>query len=125
MKKYLVTIEFRYCDVLSDETEIAHKTKTITIGIYDEFSSACENGNDVLKTMEDKFSLHEFPDGRKADKERLSRINNLVSNLAYLKTPFQFYLKITDLKYVEINEAINDILESIERYKNWKNTTEN
>ena len=72
--------------------------------------------------MESKFGLHKFPDGRVAFKERLNKKINLITNLAYLKTPFQFYLKITKLKYDEINRTIDEILESIKRYETYKKT---
>lgn len=44
----------------------------------------------------------------------------LVTNLAYLKTPFEFYAKIETLKYNPIDEAIEDVVSSLKRYKNWK-----
>ena len=120
MNKYLVTIEFRYSEVINDEP--SYKTKILTIGVYNSFENACLNGNNVLKLMENKFKLHEFPDGRKADKERLNKKNNLIIDLDYLKTPFQFFLKITELKYDEIETVIEYVLKSCERYKNFKNS---
>lgn len=120
--KYLVTIEFRYCDIKNYDDEPSYISKTVTIGIYDCYNEACNYGNNILEVMENKFELHKFPDGRVAFKERLNKKNNLITNLAYLKTSFQFYLKITELKYDEINKTINEVLESVKRYNTYKET---
>jgi len=37
------------------------KTKTATIGVYDDFDDACKSGNKLLEEMESKFELHVFP----------------------------------------------------------------
>lgn len=127
MEKYLVTIEFRYSDAPQTEDGSTSKNKTVTIGVYDTFDDACTNGNNLLETLESKFELHEFPGGRKAPKERFSKNggcfgskNTLVTNLAYLKTPFEFYAKIQTLRYSGIDESINDVVDSIKRYRNYK-----
>ena len=116
-KKYLMRIEFRYSDAPKTENEYTSKNKKITIGVYDTFEEACQNGNNLLKVLESKFELHQYPDGSKASKERFSKNggylgskNTLVSNLAYLKTPFEFYAKIETLEYSPINEVINNIV---------------
>lgn len=127
MEKYLVTIEFRYSDAPQTENGSTLKNKAVTIGVYDTFDDACINGNNLLETLESKFELHEFPGGRKAPKERFSKNegcfgskNTLVTNLAYLKTPFDFYAKIQTLKYSDIDESINDVVSSVKRYRNYK-----
>jgi hypothetical protein len=51
-----------------------------------------------LELLESKFSLHKFPSNNKT----------LVTNLAYLKTPFDFFFKITELKYSNILDVIED-----------------
>lgn len=127
MEKYLVKIEFRYSDAPETEDGYTSKNKTVTIGVYDTFEDACKNGNNLLETLESKFELHEFPDGRKAPKERFSKNGGcfgskktLVTNLAYLKTPFEFYANIETLKYNPIDEAIEDVVSSSKRYRNYK-----
>ena len=129
MKKYLVKIEFRYYDAPKTENEYTSKNKKITIGVYDTFEEACQNGNNLLKVLESKFELHQYPDGSKASKERFSKNggylgskNTLVSNLAYLKTPFEFYAKIETLEYSPINEVIKNIVSASKRYINYKIT---
>ena len=127
MERYLLTIEFRYSDAPTELTEFTSHTKKVTIGVYDEFDEAAKNGNLLLENLESKFDLHKFPDGTKAKKDRFSKYggcfgtkNNLISNLAYLKTPFQFYAKITTLKYDNIDEVINEVVSACKRYKNYK-----
>lgn len=115
MEKYLVDIEFRHSGGIS---------KTITIGVFDDFDQACISGNALLEDLESKFKLHVFPNGQKAKKERFSKNggcfgskNTLVTNLAYLKTPFSFYAHITTLKHHSIDDAIEDVLASIKNYR--------
>ena len=127
MEKYLVTIEFRYSDAPNFDTNFSSKNKTITIGVYDSFDEACINGNNLLETLESKFKIHTFPNGSEAKKDRFSKNggwfgskNTLVTNLAYLKTPFEFYAKIETLKYDSIDESINDVLNSVKRYRIYK-----
>lgn len=127
MEKYLVKIEFRYSDAPETEDGSTSKNKMVTIGVYDTFEDACRNGNNLLEALESKFELHQFPDGSKASKKRFSKNggcfgskNTLVTNLAYLKTPFEFYAKIETLKYNPIDEAIEDVVSSSKRYRDYK-----
>lgn len=127
MKKELVTIEFRYRDVPKGEWDSGHPSKTITIGVFDTLDEAITEGNKALEVLESKFNLHEFPNGTKAKKERFSKnggcfgsANKLITNLAYLKTPFAFYAKITTLNYNDVDQTINEVLEATKRYKDYK-----
>ena len=127
MEKYLVRIEFRYSDAPETEDGFTSKSKEVTIGVYDTFEDACKSGNSLLEYLESKFELHQFPDGRKAPKERFSKNggcfgskNTLVTNLAYLKTPFEFYAKIETLKYSPIDEAIESVVSASKRYRDYK-----
>lgn len=129
MTKELVTIEFRYHDKPESEHFSGYKTKTITIGIFDTFEEAIIEGNEALKVFENHFSIHTFPDGRKANKDRFGKNNGpfgvatrLVSPLAYLKTPFDFYAKITKLTHSDVGQAISEVLEAEKRYKEHKLT---
>jgi len=127
MTKELVTMEFRYTDAPKDGYLGDHKTKTITIGVCDTLEEAIFKGNAAIEILESKFPLHKFPDGRSAQKERFSKNggcfgypNKLVTNMAYLTTPFEFYAKITTLKYDDIEQSITDVLESVKRYRAFK-----
>ena len=131
MEKYLVTIEFRYSDAPVSEDRSTSQNKIVTIGVYDTFDDACLNGNSLLEKLESLFSIHRFPNGSAAKKDRFSKNggcfgskNTLVTNLAYLKTPFDFFAKITTLKHTPIDEAIEDVLASVSRYRKYKVSTE-
>ncbi len=131
MKKYLVTVEFRYSCVPKSDFYSNSTSKTTTIGVYDTFKEACLFGNRFLMNMESRFAIHTFPDGRKASKERFSKNwsyfggkNTLVTSLSYLKTPFDFYAKIDTLKYDDIDESINEVVNSVEEYKIYRANNE-
>ena len=131
MQKYLVQIEFRYLYVPKNEMLSTNKNKFVTIGVYDTFEQACENGNKLLETLESKFELHTFPSGIKATKERVSlnggayrSKKDLITDLAYLKTPFSFFAKITTLNYLDIDETINEVLGAGQRYREYKTNLE-
>jgi len=125
MEKYLVTIEFRYSDAPRHEDDYTLKNKEVTVGVFDDFDNACLEGNKLMENLEGKFPLHVFPNGKgTAKKERFSKNGgcfgskkNLITNLAYLKTPFEFYAKITTLKYGDIDTIIGDVNDSTKRYK--------
>ena len=126
MERYLVTFEFRYNDAPNGNMS-GYKEKIITIGVFDDFNDACDAGNKVLMEMEDQFKMHVFPSGTTAKKERFSKDGGcfntkktLISNLAYLNTPFSFYAKITTLKHDNLKDTIKSISEAGERYKNYK-----
>ena len=127
MEKYLVRIEFRYSDAPETEDGYTSKIKKVTIGVYDTFEDACQNGNNLLEVLESKFKLHQFPDGSKASKKRFSKNgsyfggkNTLVTNLAYLKTPFEFYATIETLKYDPIDEVIENVVSASKRYRDYE-----
>lgn len=127
MEKHLVTIEFRYSDAPIHKGGSTHRTKTVTIGFYDDFDEACKNGNHLMEVLESKFELHQFPDGTKAPKERFSKNGGafgskltLISDLAYLRTPFSFFAKITTLRYTPIEEAINEVVSATKRSIEYK-----
>lgn len=128
MEKYLVRIDFRYSDAPKTEDGCTSKNKMVTIGVYDTFEDACQNGNNLLEVLESKFELHQFPDGSKASKERFSKNGGafgskktLVTDLAYLKTPFNFYAEIETLNYNPIDEVIDEVVSSSKRYKDYIN----
>lgn len=123
-EKFLVTLEFRYSDAPKDEYSSTSNSKMVTIGVYDDFDTACIEGNAVIETLEEKFPLHTFPSGDKAARERFSKNggcfgskNTLITNLAYLKTPFEFYAKIQTLKYDSVVDSIDDVVNAVKRYR--------
>lgn len=125
MKKYLVTIEFRYKSKRIYEfgsRDNIQVNKTITIGVFEDFDSACAEGNRFLEGLEDNFSLVVYADGRVATKTANRFGSNggsfgyrtLVSNSGYLKTPFDFYAKIKTLDFQSVGDSIKDILTDLD-----------
>lgn len=127
--KFLLAIDFRYHKIPENEYESEYKNKIVTIGVFDTFDEASKEGNKVLENIfEKKFELHKFDTGNYAPKQRFSKDGGcfgskkaLVTNLGYLKTPFEFYFKITELKYFDIEETIDDLVEVSKKYKEFKN----
>lgn len=127
MTKELLIIEFRYRDIPKGEWDSECKSKTITLGVFDTLEEAIVEGNKALEILEGKFDIHTFPDGRKATKERFSKNGGcfgepkrLITPLAYLRTPFDFYAKIQKLNYGDVEQTITEVLEANKRYKEHK-----
>jgi hypothetical protein len=123
MIKELVTIEFRYLDISNDKDCTIPKSKTITVGIYDTFEEAIIEGNKALEIFEKHFKLN--PNWNV--KERFGKTNGcfrlatrLVSPLAYLECPFDFYAKITTCCFDDIEQTILGVLEANKRYKEFE-----
>jgi hypothetical protein len=131
MTKELLTIEFRYHDKPKGDWDSEHKNKTITLGVFDTLEEAIVEGNKAMEVFEKHFKLHTFPDGRNAKNDRFSKsggcfgmAQRLITPLAYLRCPFDFYAKITTLTYSDVEETILEVLKSIERYKEHKAVTQ-
>lgn len=125
MEKYLVTIEFRYNDAPKYEDDSSqYVSRTITLGVYDTRDEANESGNKALEVFETNFKLNQHHNR----KERFSNNGgpfgypkDLITNLAYLQTPFDFFAKITTLKYEDVEQHIINAIEATKRYKEFKN----
>ena len=124
MKKFLVTIEFRYKRIPSSDIYSEHTSKTVTIGVFDSFDEACIHGNKELEALEARFNLHRYPSGEYAKKARFSANGGcfgskvkLVTNLAYLNTPFSFFAKITELKHENVDSCVDKILDEVKEYR--------
>ena len=127
MEKYLLRVEFRYEDAPRTEDDYTSRSTEITIGVYDAYEDALTSGNEFLESMEKIFPLHKFPNGTYARKYRFSENDgpfgsrrNLVTNLAYLQTPFSFFAKIETLKYMPIDKTISSVVDSVEKYRKYK-----
>lgn len=128
MNKYLVTIEFRYLDAPKGDHDSSSKSKTITIGVFDDVDVAHTEGNKALEVLESKFPLN----SNYNTKERFSKNggcfgtpNHLISDLAYLRTPFSFFAKVTTLNILDVNDTITEVLEAGKRYKAYKAEIDN
>jgi len=123
MTKELLTIEFRYHDAPKGEYDCDYKSKEITIGVFDTLDEAIVEGNKALEVFEKRFKLNAAHNR----KDRFSKTGGcfgypqrLITALGYLQTPFDFYAKITQLKYNDVDETIAEVLEAGKRYKQYK-----
>ena len=123
MTKELVTIEFRYRDIPKGEYDSEHKSKTITIGVFDTLEEAIAEGNKAMEVFEKHFKLN--PHYNK--KERFSTNGGcfgypkrLITALGYLQSPFEFYAKIEKLTYGDVDQTIIEVLEAGKRYVEYK-----
>lgn len=98
-----------------------------TIGVYDKAEDAYDSGNKICELLESIYKKHIFPSGAEAKKEKFSKNggpfgypNHLITNMAYLHTPFDFFLKITKLKYNDIKDILNEANKACERYSKFK-----
>jgi hypothetical protein len=123
MTKELLTIEFRYHDKPTYDGSSGSETKTITLGVFDTLDEAIIEGNKALEVFEKHFKLNTAWNR----KERFSKNggcfgnpNRLITDLAYLQTPFSFFAKITKLEYADVDQSINDVLDANKRYRDYK-----
>jgi hypothetical protein len=122
MTKELLTIEFRYYDKPRGNWDSEHKTKTITIGVFDTLDEAIIEGNKALDILSKKFEV------RAGDKFKLKYLFNrpfhqrLVTNCCYPTNGIQFFAKIETLMFEDLTEAINVTFKAFDRYKNYKNS---
>lgn len=127
MTKELVIIEFRYHDKPKYDRDSGSATKKITVGVFDTLDEAIVEGNKALEVFEKHFQIHKFPNGSEAKKDRFGKnngcfgsANRLITQLAYLKTPFSFYAKIEKLTYGDLEQTILDVLDATKRYREYK-----
>lgn len=123
MEKHLVTIQFSYMDKPYNEHFSGNTSKTITIGVFETIDEAIEQGNKALEVLEANFDLNDAWN----KKNRFSKTGGpynwpkiLVTNLAYLKTPFEFYAKITKLEHVDVQVTVDEVLKAIKRFQEFK-----
>ena len=117
----LAQIEFRYLGIPKNENYTKYKNKVITIGVFDDFEQAIKESNKVLEVFESHFKLNSAYN----KKERFGKNNGcfgsatrVITNLAYLKTPFEFYFKIQTLYFEDASETILNVCKSVKDYKN-------
>jgi hypothetical protein len=123
MTKYLVTIDFRYSDAPKHDNDYIHKGKTTTLGVFDTMDEAIIEGNKALEIFEKHFPLNKAWN----KKDRFGKNNgpfgsakNLITPLAYLQCPFDFYARISTLNYLDVEETILNVLSCTKRYREYK-----
>jgi hypothetical protein len=119
MEKYLVTIEFRYSSPPTHEYSGFFRIKKVTIGVFDEIKDACKEGNKQLEILETHFQLN--PHRKIRERLNPNSIGGLlITDLGYLMTPFEFFLKVETLHFVSIEDTINNVMDCVKKYKEFK-----
>jgi hypothetical protein len=123
MIKELVTIEFRYYDIPENENFSGFNSKTITVGVFDTFDEAIVKGNEALEIFEKHFKLNKAWN-RKARFSKNGGVfgssNRLITQLTYLQTPFEFYAKIQQLKHIDVEKTIIEVLDATKRFREYR-----
>ena len=119
MEKYLVTIEFRYSSLPTHEYSGFSRIKKVTIGVFDEIKIACIEGNKQLEIFEKHFQLN--PNRKIRERLNPSRIGGLlITDLGYLETPFEFFLKVETLHFESIEDTINNVVDCVKKYNDFE-----
>lgn len=116
MDKFLLTIEFRYHVVPKYDSDLYDKSDVVTIGVYDSFDEAIDNGNEVLKMLSDNFKFY----GSKFGKNNGPFGSPTMLVCSAFKYP-EVFCKITKLKYFDIKQTMNNALNSEKEYREWEN----
>jgi hypothetical protein len=117
---YSVDLGLRYCDEPRNGSDYASNvSKTITIGIYETYEEAVRAGNSMLQSeLESKFPLNK--NWNKKDRFGETYKEYLISDLAYLTTPFSFFAHINKLNLGSVSDAIDEAVNAEKRYAEWK-----
>ena len=117
MTKELLKIEFRYQDE-PDSIGSTHKTKTITIGIYDTLEEAVKEGNKCLEVLKEYFEV------RGDDKFEVVGLfgdpTRLVTNCCYSTKGIQYFASIVKQDYADLSEFIKETFEARKRYEAYR-----
>ena len=113
-QKELLTIEFRYNDKPIEYQGSTHRTKTITIGVFDTLREAVNAGNEALKVLSKHFEV------RIDDCFKIHGLfglpKRLVSNNCYSTKGITYFAKITPLNFNPLSEAISEVFEATNNY---------
>ena len=114
-QKELLKIEFRYLGINRHGDDWDCKKETITIGIFDTLEEAINEGNKTLDLLSAYFEV------RSEDRFKIKHLfgypKRLVTNTCYPTYGIQYFATITALKFKDLTGAINEALESHEKYK--------
>lgn len=84
---------------------------------------AIAEGNKAMEVFEKHFKLNPHWNRKKRFSKNGGCFGypiSLISALGYLRTPFEFYAQIEQLKYNDVDETIAEVLEAGKRYKEYK-----
>lgn len=119
MEKYLVTINLDIHRHQPMKTVISYCEKKVTIGVFDEIQIACIEGNKQLEILEKHFELNPNYNTKDRLKPNVNLGYPIVANW-YLKTPFEFFLKVETLHFESIEDTINNVVDCVKKYKEFK-----
>lgn len=115
MAKELLTIEFRYHEVPKSEYSCEYVSKTITIGVYDTLEEAVKEGNKVLNELSSKFK---FSETFGLHNSLWGTATRLVCD--YSHCDVEVFCEIEQLKYDDIRKVMDEVFESEEKYRKWR-----
>jgi len=115
MTKELLTIRFRYHEVPKNLNACEYAEKTITIGVYDTLEEAVKEGNNVLKQLSSKFK---FSEAFGIHNGVFGCDTRLVCD-CFRGCP-EVFCKITQLKCDDICKVMDEVFESEEKYRKWR-----
>jgi len=111
-------IEFRYMDAYINLSDDICEAKPVFVALYEKIEDAVEAGNKILSILSDRgFEIRAY------DKFKLHGLfgspDRLVSNCCY-RPKIVYYAKITNIGNNSIEDAINNALEGVDRYRQYK-----
>lgn len=122
MEQYLITIEYRFKGKPNRWDSTDYETKQ-TLGVFDTLEDAMKCGNEFLPLLEARWDLN--PNYNKKERFHKNMGMFIISDLAYIKTPFTFYAKIEKLRYFDSEILLDEITKSCYDYKQYKKLQEN
>lgn len=117
MEKFLLQIELRYNLIPKGEYRTDSDYTMVTIGVYETFQEAINEGNKVVREIVAKYGLKiysEFGEHNGAYRSATTLVTNACSN-----DRVKYFAKITKLQYLDLDEQISIALKSQEKYDNW------
>ena len=120
MKKYIVTIEFRYGVIPKSEYHTDSNSRTITLGIYDNLRDAIDDGNTALNKLKKYFCFRE----KFSETGFLGIPKTLVVDLSRKKTGVSVFCQITTLDLDNLETAMEEVVKIDQEYRQWKSSKE-
>lgn len=131
-EKYLVDISFKYNCAPNAIPKISYNHKTITVGIFNNIEDAYKAGNKALKKLEKRFPINPIYKDKRYIKQNtfnkdggsMGHPRHMVTEIGYLNTPFKFFAEVKQLTFDDVDETLDEILESINEYEKQEKQTE-
>jgi hypothetical protein len=118
MKKYILTVEFRYHDKPKGEWDHEYPSKKITIGIYDSMDKAVLEGNTIMRALSKHFQV------RDGDWFKMVHLfghpKTLCTNTCYPTKGIEYFAKIDTLVFDDLEATIAEAFTAYERYREYK-----